>query len=1104
LGEAFVPAFRRVTDIAVQRLNGLSRLTSATAIVRAVALAAVVVAVTPSRPASADMLTLTSPLSSAEYGQPVTFTALIRPDFMGVFEPTGTVAFLANSFPVQFPNNNIPATQLAAGIPISLSPLYGCMHTNNIPVCWGANNKGQLGNGMTSFGPQAGTVSLPPFPPMISLATGADFTCAVVGPPSSTVKCWGNNNLGQLGNTFTDDRTTPTDVVDLNMQPLMVAAGDAHACALSTTGTVKCWGDNTHGQLGTGNFLTPRTSPVDVVGLSGVVSIVARENRTCVVIGNGALKCWGSGTTGLLGDGGNADRETPTDVTGLSSGVAAVSMGATHNCALTTGGGVKCWGFNTRGELGDDSINDNFTPVDVVGLGSGVASVAAGLNHTCALLTNGGVKCWGANDLGQLGLGALGPDQHLPINYAINLASGAITLAAGGNQNCATMQVVASQPFTGGVKCWGDNGGFQTGVALGAILVTPLFQGSLDPLNQPGSQAATYLKATFTTSSLPVGTYTIDASFTGTTNLFSAAAPQISFTITPGTTTTTLSGGLTPILAGEEATFVATVTANGNTSNGAVYFYDGATQLGFAIPLAGVATFTTTKLPAGVRAVTASYSGDMGHSASTSAPVLQTVIVNDSVTTLSSTPNPSRPQQSVTFTANVGAIPPATGVAQDGSVTFKEGSTVLGTVPVANGTAQLSLSSLLLGSHAITAQFSSPSFTPSSFVLNQLVEARVGAEMRISRFNLSGKRQQPAVARAGGRYIVVWQSDAQDGAGSGIFGQRYRSSDGTKIGSEFQVNATSAKSQTLPAVAGLKDEGFIVAWVSLGQDGKGSGIVAQRFGSNGAKVGGEFIVNTMAKGNQSRPAVAGLADGGFVVAWDAGGDGSGLGVFARRFSKTGKPQGDEFQVNTFTTDNQTAPAVTAIGKGFVIAWQSDTQDKGAGIFAQRFKSNASTDGFEFRVNTRAKGNQTAPALASLSDGGFVAAWVSDGQDGDGLGIYGQRFLSTGNRLGEEFRINTTTALDQSQPAVSGYDGGGFVVVWTSPDGDGLGVFGQAFNSDSTPANGEFRANTTIVKTQWQPSVATLATGGFVAVWTWVSPEGSTQGIYGQRLSVDTH
>ncbi len=118
-----------------------------------------------------------------------------------------------------------------------------------------------------------------------------------------------------------------------------------------------------------------------------------------------AVKCWGSNDQGQLGDNSIAQRLTPVDVVGLAGGVAAVATGASHSCALTTAGGVKCWGDNTYGQLGDNTQTQRLTPVNVSGLASGVKAIAAGDNHTCALTNAGGVKCWGQNSTGQIGDG---------------------------------------------------------------------------------------------------------------------------------------------------------------------------------------------------------------------------------------------------------------------------------------------------------------------------------------------------------------------------------------------------------------------------------------------------------------------------------------------------------------------------------------------------------------------------------------------------------------------------------------------------------------------------------------------------------------------------
>ncbi len=126
-------------------------------------------------------------------------------------------------------------------------------------------------------------------------------------------------------------------------------------------------------------------------------------NHTCAITTAGGLKCWGRNNYGQLGDTSTTDRLVPVDVFGLVSGVVGVSAGENHTCAVTEAGNLKCWGINTSGQLGDTSTTNRVTPVDVSGLASGVASVSADRNHTCAITTTGGLKCWGLNNYGQLG-----------------------------------------------------------------------------------------------------------------------------------------------------------------------------------------------------------------------------------------------------------------------------------------------------------------------------------------------------------------------------------------------------------------------------------------------------------------------------------------------------------------------------------------------------------------------------------------------------------------------------------------------------------------------------------------------------------------------------
>ncbi len=172
---------------------------------------------------------------------------------------------------------------------------------------------------------------------------------------------------------------------------------------MTTGGGAFCWGWNSYGQLGDGTT-TNRSTPVPVTGLSsGVVSLAAGSGHTCAVTTGGAARCWGWNSYGQLGDGTTTNRSTPVPVTGLPSGVASLAAGSGHTCAVTTGGAAKCWGWNSYGQLGDGTTTNRSTPVPVTGLPPEVASLAAGSGHTCAVTTGGTAKCWGYNFNGQLG-----------------------------------------------------------------------------------------------------------------------------------------------------------------------------------------------------------------------------------------------------------------------------------------------------------------------------------------------------------------------------------------------------------------------------------------------------------------------------------------------------------------------------------------------------------------------------------------------------------------------------------------------------------------------------------------------------------------------------
>jgi len=356
---------------------------------------------------------------------------------------------------------------------------------------------------------------------------------------------------------------------------------------------------------------------------------------------------------------------------------------------------------------------------------------------------------------------------------------------------------------------------------------------------------------------------------------------------------------------------------------------------------------------------------------------------------------------------------------------------------------------------------------------------------------------------AAGDFVVMWSSAGQDGDSDGVFGQHFDSV-GAPLGSEFQVNTYTTQDQSYPAVtAGVSVGKFVAVWESDEQDGDLHGIFAQRFDSAGAPLGSEFQVNTQTTSDQRYPAVA--AEGDFLVVWvSAGQDGHLAGIFGQLLDGTGTPVGSEFQVNTHTPADQTFPAVARDSMGgFVVVWESDGQDGSAtGVFGQRYAASAAPVGGEFLVNTYTIGDQGAPAIAADASGDFVVVWTSDDQDGSATGVFGQRYNASGTTAGGEFQVNTYTTADQRNAGVATDGTGDFVVTWESAgqDGSSDGVFGRRYDSTGTPQGNEFQINTYTTSSQTEPAVAARTLGDFVVTWESNGQDGSSGGIFAQRYA----
>jgi alpha-tubulin suppressor-like RCC1 family protein len=308
-------------------------------------------------------------------------------------------------------------------------------------------------------------------PVAANTSAGYDHSCAVLS--SGKVECWGTNSHGQLGDGTRNDSASPVLLTNIT-NAVQVSAGYEHTCALLSDHTVKCWGANEHGQVGNNAGGNDVLQPAQVVGvgssgtLAGVAAVSTGGYHTCALLSSGGVDCWGDDESGQLGNGQvgpTYNTASPvavyasgTDPSGeLLSSVTSLSSGWKHTCAVSAGG-VYCWGFNLYGALGNGSTGGSEgNPVQVTGLSA--TAVAAGDWHSCALLSGGTVDCWGYNGDGELGHGTYGPPEPSPsavFSADTTPLNGVVSLNAGGGHNCAT--------FSGGtVECWGAGNSGQLG-----------------------------------------------------------------------------------------------------------------------------------------------------------------------------------------------------------------------------------------------------------------------------------------------------------------------------------------------------------------------------------------------------------------------------------------------------------------------------------------------------------------------------------------------------------------------------------------------------------------------------------------------------------------
>ncbi len=356
------------------------------------------------------------------------------------------------------PNGAVPSSTPTTVVPVAVAPprvesvratddqgtiaaggRHSCALLAGRVLCWGANDRGQLGDGDVEShdipAPIVGDLSL------VQITTGTQHSCGVAR--GGDAYCWGSDERGQLGDATTTSRSAPVRVAG-NHAFRVLRAGGAHTCGLTTGAQVACWGANTNGQLGDGGSST-HSSPVTVDADARFVSVTSGWNHSCAIASDGTAYCWGANAAGQVGNGARVDARAPVAIGG-DLRFTSVSAGGTHTCGVTDAAEVFCWGKNSYGQLGTGNATDQATPTRVE-TSVRFVSVTAGGVHTCARTRGGQAWCWGRNVYGQLGDGST-VSRDAPTRVAGGTAFSALN--ATGAHTCGATS-------DGETLCWGFN-----------------------------------------------------------------------------------------------------------------------------------------------------------------------------------------------------------------------------------------------------------------------------------------------------------------------------------------------------------------------------------------------------------------------------------------------------------------------------------------------------------------------------------------------------------------------------------------------------------------------------------------------------------------------
>ena len=635
-------------------------------------------------------------LITASYSGDTNFSALVTPVFLQQMAPTGSPFAWGYNGNGELGDNSTsesPIPVLMNGTLTVAAIAGGEYHslglTNDGVYATGYNAFGQLGNNSLTQKEVPGKVTKTNgtgyLTGAVAIAAGAEHSLALIN--DGTLRSWGDNSNGQLGNGTKTNSKVPVQVSGLTgLTVTDIAAGGFHSLAVTSTGAVWSWGFNSDGQLGNGTA-TDSSSPVQVSGIGGVygavsVAVAGGGLHSLALTNAGAVWSWGWNNYGQLGINSTTESEVPVQVedstgTTFLTGVTAIAAGEWHSLALTSTGAVWAWGYNGNGELGNGTTTNSSLPVQVPNAPTGVIAIAAGAHFSLALTSAGTIWAWGYNADGELGNNSLVnstvPVQVTNLTGAVGIGAGYLHgLAIGPTLPTPTVRVTSStnpsvygQPITITVTVAATKPA--VGTPTGTVKIT-----------DGGATIGTYtlsngVYALTVTPSTP-GYQDITAKYSGD-NSFLTTTGTVPQNVDQGNTKTVLTSTPNPSVVGQSVTFTAAVTAVAPAAGiptGTVTFMDGTTTLGSGTMTGGAATFALPFPTATAQSISATYNGDGNFNSSTSSTFVQRVSQGTTAVAVTSLPNPVSPGQAVTLTAAVSAVAPSfsdTGLTSTGVTT---------------------------------------------------------------------------------------------------------------------------------------------------------------------------------------------------------------------------------------------------------------------------------------------------------------------------------------------------------------------------------------------------------------------------------------------------